>query len=173
MDTRNLLLEAASAVVSAQGSRALTLDAVARQAGVSKGGLLYHFPTKSALMAGMVAQGVESFERALVAAEGSTGDWLAGYVEATLADTSSEDPLSGVFAALAEEPELLAPFRAALQCWYQKGLTDYGPRALPLLLALDGLWIHVRMGTLPDLPTEEYAGSLRLLARAVVEEVLR
>lgn len=171
MNTREQLLAAASAVVQAQGSRALTLEAVAKAAGVSKGGLLYHFPTKNALVVGMVAQGVEAFERALAAAEASAGDWLSGYVEATLADTASEDSLSGVFTAVAEEPELLEPFRKALKRWYQKALTDYGPRALPLLLALDGLWIHVRMGTLPDLPTDDYAVALRLLVRDVVGEV--
>ena len=42
-DTRRRLLDAATAVVRRDGARALTLDAVAAEAGVSKGGLLYHF----------------------------------------------------------------------------------------------------------------------------------
>ncbi|MFF4615626.1 TetR/AcrR family transcriptional regulator [Nonomuraea jabiensis] len=37
-----------------EGAEALTLEAVARRAGVSKGGLFYHFPTKQALVAAMV-----------------------------------------------------------------------------------------------------------------------
>jgi AcrR family transcriptional regulator len=48
-DTRRRLLDAAAAVVRRDGARALTLDAVAAEAGVSKGGLLYHFATKEAL----------------------------------------------------------------------------------------------------------------------------
>ncbi len=36
-----------------QGERAATLDAVATAAGVSKGGLLYHFPSKAALVEGL------------------------------------------------------------------------------------------------------------------------
>ena len=36
-----------------QGERAATLDAVAAAAGVSKGGLLYHFPSKDALVDGL------------------------------------------------------------------------------------------------------------------------
>ena len=40
------LLEAAAAIVNEQGSEYLTLDAVAHKAGVSKGGLLYHFKNK-------------------------------------------------------------------------------------------------------------------------------
>ena len=42
-DTRKRLLDAAAAVVRRDGAGALTLDAVAAEAGVSKGGLLYHF----------------------------------------------------------------------------------------------------------------------------------
>jgi AcrR family transcriptional regulator len=42
-------------VVQARGAGSLTLEAVADVAGVSKGGLLYHFPTKDALIDGMVA----------------------------------------------------------------------------------------------------------------------
>ena len=51
---RERLLEAACAVAERSGVAALTLDAVAAEAGVSKGGLLYHFPSKEALLSGMV-----------------------------------------------------------------------------------------------------------------------
>ncbi|BAZ22193.1 transcriptional regulator [Kalymmatonema gypsitolerans NIES-4073] len=61
--TREALLRAASQVVINKGVEALTLDAVAQQAGVSKGGLLYHFPNKDALMGGMVEQLIQDFER--------------------------------------------------------------------------------------------------------------
>ena len=166
MDTRHHLLQAASDVVAAQGSRALTLEAVARQAGVSKGGLLYHFPNKNALIAGMVAAAVEAFEHAVAAGEESGDDWLAAYVDATLADLTTHDPLSGVFTAIAEEPELLAPFRAALDRWYHRAAHDYGPDAVPLLLALDGLWLHARLGTLPNLDLDAVGERLRHHARA-------
>lgn len=48
---RDRILEAAHRVVSDLGAGHLTLEAVALAAGVSKGGLLYHFPTKEALIA--------------------------------------------------------------------------------------------------------------------------
>ena len=48
------LLQAAAAIVDEQGSEYLTLDAVAKKAGVSKGGLLYHFKNKFALIQGLV-----------------------------------------------------------------------------------------------------------------------
>lgn len=51
---RDRVLDAFEDLLIEQGERAATLDAVARTAGVSKGGLLYHFPSKDALVDGLV-----------------------------------------------------------------------------------------------------------------------
>ncbi|WKK70997.1 TetR/AcrR family transcriptional regulator [Rathayibacter oskolensis] len=51
---RDRVLDAFEALLIEQGERAATLDATARTAGVSKGGLLYHFPSKDALVDGLV-----------------------------------------------------------------------------------------------------------------------
>jgi len=48
---RDRILDAAGQLVTGQGTRHLTLDGVAQAAGVSKGGLLHHFPGKDALLA--------------------------------------------------------------------------------------------------------------------------
>lgn len=48
---RDAVLDAFEALLIDVGERAATLDAVAKRAGVSKGGLLYHFPNKEALIA--------------------------------------------------------------------------------------------------------------------------
>lgn len=52
--TRDRVLDAFERLLVSEGSRAATLDAVAAEAGVSKGGLLYHFGSKDALVEGMV-----------------------------------------------------------------------------------------------------------------------
>ncbi|NJK75275.1 MAG: helix-turn-helix transcriptional regulator [Microcoleus sp. SU_5_6] len=65
--TRETLLRAAAQVILDRGVEALTLDAVARQAEVSKGGLLYHFPNKNALVVGLGEQLIQEFEVALQA----------------------------------------------------------------------------------------------------------
>ncbi|RYE93109.1 MAG: TetR/AcrR family transcriptional regulator, partial [Myxococcales bacterium] len=54
--TRERLLDAAEAVVIEQGVARLTLDAVAAAARTSKGGLLYHFASKDALVVGLVGR---------------------------------------------------------------------------------------------------------------------
>ena len=51
---RETVLDAFERVISDRGERAATLDAVAAEAGVSKGGLLYHFSSKSDLVDGLV-----------------------------------------------------------------------------------------------------------------------
>jgi AcrR family transcriptional regulator len=65
---QNTLLDAAEAVVVRQGIANLTLDAVAAEAGMSKGGLLHHFPTKDRLVEALVTR--------------SAGNWRACYMEA-------------------------------------------------------------------------------------------
>lgn len=51
---RERVLDAFESVLISQGERAATLEAVAKEAGVSKGGLLYHFGSKADLTAGLV-----------------------------------------------------------------------------------------------------------------------
>ena len=61
--TRDRLLDAAATVVHRDGAQALTLDAVAQEAEVSKGGLLYHFRSKRELVEGMVERWLADFGR--------------------------------------------------------------------------------------------------------------
>jgi AcrR family transcriptional regulator len=51
---REKVLDAFEAILIEEGERAATMDASARAAGVSKGGLLYHFASKEALEAGII-----------------------------------------------------------------------------------------------------------------------
>ncbi|WP_308799450.1 TetR/AcrR family transcriptional regulator [Agromyces silvae] len=50
---REAVLDAFERLIVADGERAATLDATAKAAGVSKGGLLYHFGSRHALIAGL------------------------------------------------------------------------------------------------------------------------
>jgi Transcriptional regulator len=52
--SRDRLLDAFEAILIDDGERTATLDAVAARAGVSKGGLLYHFGSKDALVSGLL-----------------------------------------------------------------------------------------------------------------------
>ena len=70
---REKLLTAFEHLVLSEGERAATLDAVAARAGVSKGGLLYHFPHRQALVDAALARCEE------MAREDLTRDYRADY----------------------------------------------------------------------------------------------
>lgn len=168
--TRRRLLEAAERLVLREGSGRLTLDAVAREAGVSKGGLLYHFPSKESLVSEMVEHlAVERFERELDRRiEGSgpgEGNWVRAYVEATFEPEDQDRNLavqSGLFAAVANDPSLLDPLRERYNALQHRAENDGVDPALATVarLASDGLWFL----ELFDIPAVE--GELR-------EEVLQ
>ena len=56
------LLDAAERIVLREGALHLTLDAVAAESGLSKGGLLYHFRSKDDLVRGMIQRLHEEYE---------------------------------------------------------------------------------------------------------------
>lgn len=55
-DTRDRILAALRMLLAGGGTDAATLENVAAEAGVSKGGLLYHFPSKQDLFRGLLTQ---------------------------------------------------------------------------------------------------------------------
>ena len=63
---REAMLDAAEAHLSADGT--LTLDSAARAAGVSKPGLMYHFPTQEQLLAAILDHMAARYERGMAAA---------------------------------------------------------------------------------------------------------
>ncbi|WP_062071726.1 TetR/AcrR family transcriptional regulator [Demequina sediminicola] len=88
-DTRQLILDAASRVVLRDGLAA-SLESVAAEAGVSKGGLLYHFSSKAALTEALARELYESFRRSVHAAiapdDDAPGRLLRAYVRVSIAD---------------------------------------------------------------------------------------
>lgn len=150
---REALLKAAAAIVRRDGADALTLDAVALEAGVSKGGLLYHFDSKEALVAAMVAALVEGFDARLPSADdGAAGSFTRAYLDATAEPDDDALSLSaGLLAAVAIAPETLAPLRARYRTWSRR-LRDDGideADAMIVRLAADGLWLADLLGLEP------------------------
>lgn len=159
--TRERILRAAGQVIIDRGVEALTLDGVARQADVSKGGLLYHFPNKNALIVNLGEQLLQNFEAALQDefelddAPGTPGQWLRAYVRST--ERMSKESLA-LFARLssilvAMPPALLQSVEAYEQRWHQRLEADgLDPvQATIIQLAIDGLWFsEVFQMAVPD-----------------------
>jgi AcrR family transcriptional regulator len=85
--TADRILAAAARIVLRDSVRRLTLDAVAREAKLSKGGVLYHFATKEALIQAMLAPLIQSYERELAGPQhdAAPGRWTRAYVRRTCA----------------------------------------------------------------------------------------
>lgn len=115
--TRDRIMEAATAVAQAVGPAHLSLDAVAEKAGVSKGGLLYHFPTKASLIKAIIERHLETVERS-AGLEGDAAPPDGCSVALALIRSFCSTPASkpggaeGFLAAMAETPDLLEPVRA-------------------------------------------------------------
>jgi AcrR family transcriptional regulator len=150
-DTKQRIIDAAEEVVLRDGVARLTLDAAAAQAGLSKGGVLYHFPTRDSLVAGMVDKIIAEFDEDIereVGGDAGPGAFTRAYIRATMAPSSSgpdrEDRLgAALIAAAAAQPELLQPLQEAADRW-QACLEDDGldpTLATVLRLACDGLWL--------------------------------
>lgn len=75
-ETRARLLDAAFGCLLDSGYGATTVGAVQQRAGVARGTLLHHFPTRSALMAGVVEDVVE--RRLELVSSGATGEAADG-----------------------------------------------------------------------------------------------
>ena len=172
--TRSELLRAANQVVEAQGVAGLTLDAVAREAGVSKGGLLYHFPSKDALIGGMIEQLLAAFDAALAAQLAAdtgpaSGRWLRAYVRASFADdVAALRDSAGLLAAVSNNPALLDPLHHHAADWQRQAESDGLDPALGTLvrLATDGLWFAELLG----LAAPEQA--LRAQVQAALERLI-
>ena len=121
---REKLLEAADEIAREAGPSNLSLDAVALKAGVSKGGLLYHFPSKAKLFEALVERHLAVFDKALGAIEqrreGAPNCVLEAYLELFPQEQAKKKPpAAAILAALAENPELMEPVRA-----YERRLLD-------------------------------------------------
>lgn len=140
------ILEAAESVVADAGAAHLTLDAVAERAGVSKGGLLYHFPTKEALLEAMIGHLIDRYEERLAAELANPPPDCQSVLEteivAGLEKKSSDHRVgSALLAAAANDPNLMTPVRRFYAQRYGRfaGESAADLEKTALLLAVDGL----------------------------------
>jgi AcrR family transcriptional regulator len=142
--TSDRLLDAAAVVVKRDGAQALTLDAVAAEAGVSKGGLLYHFKSKRELVQAMIERWLTEFQRDMDAAD---RHFVRGYVKAS---APAENEL-GMLAAVVAEPALLASVRDQYAIWQDRVEREGRDPvdATVARLAADGLWLAELLGMAP------------------------
>ena len=145
--SREKILDAAAELVGEIGAGRLTLEAVAEKAGLSKGGLLYNFPTKEALLQGMIQRLIENVaaEKEEIRKRTPAGRNLeARLCTAALLKLCSgqmKETANGMLAATAENPRLLDPLREVIKETLKtfKETSDDLDAALLAWLAVEGL----------------------------------
>ncbi|ATB44530.1 TetR/AcrR family transcriptional regulator [Corallococcus macrosporus] len=147
---RAQLLRAAAELVVQGGTQAVTLDAVAAQAGVTKGGLQHHFRSKQllldALFEEMNQRFIESFHAYIEAEPEAQGKEARAYLRAMVgnpSDAHENSVLRALTSSMMVDPEL----RERWSCSWQEDLKSQPEKTDPAhinaiicRLACDGLW---------------------------------
>jgi len=171
---RARILEAAERVVSEVGAARLTLDGVAHTAGVSKGGLLYHFPSKESLLVALAQRYVDSMEHCIGAAKSAMSDSVAGRdLKACVLGVLGNDPRSkamgpALLAAAANDLTLLEVIRARIADYTTEIAASNADFALAAIvtLAVDGLKFResLRISSFTDEQREQIVNQLLKIA---------
>jgi AcrR family transcriptional regulator len=174
---RERILDAAEIVVIEQGVTGMTLEAVAARAKVSKGGLLYHFPSKEDVVRGLVtrvAAIVEPRFNAELAKEPAGHGRHARTMLRLMTDPHDslfprlQRLAAPLLMAMAGNQNMLNPMRRFFQRVHQ-GMLDDGlspDRAWLVLAALDGLKFWRIFGVLQ--PKEGDVAGLRNLLTQII-----
>lgn len=142
------LLEAASVIAARDGIASLSLNAVAQQAGVSKGGLLHHFPNKQILIHAVFERLLAIFDEkiiALMAADPNVpGRFTRAYLTCLAGLSGSDESRQLAFLSLAMPDE--GGLRRCWRDWMLAHLAhgdelDNSDLGTLVRYAADGLWL--------------------------------
>jgi AcrR family transcriptional regulator len=146
--TKTRIMDAAEDVVTKLGASHLTFDALVKETGLSKGGILYHFPSKKELLRAMVKRMIDTFDQRREFIEGKIEQ--TGLVKAktyTMASFDKDDRYqsssTALMAAAASDPELLEIVREQYHRNFAEiraAHKDKGIAAL-IYMAVDGIWL--------------------------------
>ncbi|WP_310619279.1 TetR/AcrR family transcriptional regulator [Flexibacterium corallicola] len=144
--TRDRILDAVEGIICEQGISALTIEGVALEAGLSKGGVLYNYRTKDALIHSMMDRVSEKFRvdiaegRERYLAEGQSNPTLRACID-SFQTVDEKRLLHNIVSISLEHPEYMEKFRKSC-CEIETAIVDEAEdKKLAVLvnLALGGL----------------------------------
>jgi AcrR family transcriptional regulator len=148
--TRQKLLEAGRQVAVEMGAASLTVEAVAKAGGVSKGAVLYHFPSKDLLLAAVLESLFDGFDAAVEAQAADGKGWLRAYLRASFPQdrVGYLQETNAIFAIISLRPELRMVARERFLRWHRRAQEDgLDPVTAGLIRsAIDGLWYNEMFG---------------------------
>ena len=163
--TRDKICEAAIQTATRDGILAMTIDNVAKEAGISKGGVMYHFPSKDELVKGMLEYFGNQLEQMVLQRIADDPQprfrWARSILSCTFADPQRDQNQQGPFtpeavdrfmltalAAAVSSPNLIEPLRQVGLRLSRRLLNDPedGLEQLLIWLVLDGLFLWQFVG---------------------------
>lgn len=169
---RDELLDLAEEIIRTHGARALTIDALAKAARITNGGVQYTFRNKQGLIDAMFERWGESYDELFVRIAGPNPDPVAGvraHVEATRqSDASSNSKAASLMTALLQTPEHMGPTRH----WFRQRIadldmtTDEGRRARLAFFATEGVFA-MRFFGLMNIGEDEWMEIMRDIAATI------
>lgn len=160
----------------------MTFDSVSQESGLSRGGIIYHFPSKTELLRAMYEHLADGWDRQLVSLlgkpydESTAAERISAYVQAAFTPSTRDD-----IALLAESSidfDGASPAQRVIERWSPRPATIApGDEQFNLFVArliADGLWLNSSLDTAPmtrelraavlDLVESLGAGTVRLQA---------
>jgi len=148
-NSKEAILDAAEAIVIEAGASRMTLDAVAERSGISKGGLMYNFPTKEALLEAMIGRMGERLgqlrEKARQELAPGSSNELRVEIRSLQGKSNADHRLSAALLAVAaNQPELMRALLEDLRDRFLNKITANGnfTRSSILYFAALGLHFH-------------------------------
>ncbi|QAA32906.1 TetR/AcrR family transcriptional regulator [Clostridium manihotivorum] len=138
------ILYSANKVIEEKGLNSFTLDEVAKEAGISKGGLLHYYSNKESLIKGLIEKYVDLFETRIQSDdvdESKNSNWLISYIQEQYNQSKIDtNTMYGLLAAVASNQNLLQPVLDKRKQWVDKINKTKDPvLALIISFACDGI----------------------------------
>ncbi|WP_114166979.1 TetR/AcrR family transcriptional regulator [Exiguobacterium sp. TNDT2] len=150
MSKKQSLLRTAAAIIQQDGIQQLSMERLAKRAGITKGGVLYHFDSKSNLLQQMNKMAIEEFEtRINQHLTDAPYPFTRAYALATLDYLAAEDAdLIAVFISSQEDKMSGKLWTDASLRWDEQFAADGldADRVLELRLLCDGFWFAMTYG---------------------------
>lgn len=152
-DTKERLLDAFDSLLDERGPSGATLDAVAAEAGVSKGGLLYHFGSKAELIKGSLDRLRTLVDEDVAQLKAAGEDLHMHYLETSAeVGTPLDRSLIAASRLAQENDDAKSALRETRETWFQVLSDHLGDPDLAMTIELisDGIYFNQNFGLSQD-----------------------
>lgn len=143
--TREGLIELAEEIVRREGAAGLTIDALAKRAGISKGGVQYSFSSKDDLIRALIERWTHQFDALLGDMDDvPPADLVRKYINVMRGSQAAMNAkMAGLMIAYIQNPENVSETREWYRSMFERlgGATEDAQAARVALLAVEGLFM--------------------------------